>query len=288
MARISRAEFLNLTKVFCLGAAGLLIPSCAPSQGSVPEIEVATSLPPTLVPPKNTATAVIPRESTPTAPAATNRWNNLETSEPPFATPDGPIVSESGLILDDRTVIALTAAEAAVRSMPGPYSWDEYRTCSTFISSYLGEFGFPISDRNGKSADSPDPFPWSGTLSQVEWLERNSPDDVHKPDLIDFLQGRLWDQLSPGVVIYLTTALGHNGFDTYYHVAALVGYHVDGEPQFAEMARGMRNPSAERTFSQLAKLYGRKEDGSWDVTPTYSDPLKVAWFDPFAVIRDII
>ena len=225
----------------------------------------------------------------PSATPAPKRLNEVETSEPPLTTPDRLEVSESGLILDDRTVVALEAAQTAVRSMPGEYSWDEFRTCSTFISAYLGEFGFPISDRNGQSAEFADPFPWSGTVSQVNWLRRNCPTYVHDAPLIDFLERRLYDRLAPGNVIYLTVALGHNGYDTYYHVAALVGYHVDGEPQFAEMAAGMRSASAERAFSQLTKFYKKRADGSWDVTPR--DPrhtLVVTWFDPFAVIRDII
>lgn len=210
--------------------------------------------------------------------------------EPPYATPDGPIVTESGLILDDRTAIALAAAEAVVRSMPGKYSWEEYRTCSTFISAYLGELGLPISDKTEKAAASSGLFPWSGTLRQVSWLRENLPKYyVRDAPLIDFLRGQLWGELNPGKVIYLTRpGAFHNGYDTYYHVAALVGYHIDGEPQFAELAVGMRNPSAEHTFQQLTRFYKRKANGSWDTTPSDSrHTLIVTWFDPFEVIRDL-
>lgn len=237
------------------------------------------------------ASLFLPREDLPPTPT----WpRNLPTPDPSkgepqeFTTLDGRVITETGLILDDRTAIALAAAEAAVRSMPGKYSWEEYRTCSTFISTYLGELGLSISDKTEKAAASSGLFPWSGTLRQVNWLKQNLPRGyVHNANLIYLLDGRLWKRIRPGEVIYFDKAVGHNGYNVPYHVAALVGYHEDGQPQFAELAAGMKNASAERTFEQLTKFYKRKADGSWDVTPYNSTiPLKVTWFDPLAVIRD--
>lgn len=209
--------------------------------------------------------------------------------EPPLRpTPDGRLVTETGLILDDRTAIALAAAEAAVASMPGPYSWEAGRQCSSFMSAYLSELGFPISAKTEKAANSSGLFPWSGTVRQVNWLRRNVPTYVHDAPVIDFLEGRLWEELLPGSVLYFATAISHNGYDTYYHAASLVGYHESGEPQFAELAVGMRNASAERTFKQLTKFYRRRADGSWNVTPSNpKNTLLVTWFDPLAVIRDL-
>lgn len=210
--------------------------------------------------------------------------------EPPFyATPDGPVVSETGLILDDRTAIALAAAEAAIASIPGPYSWEEYRQCSTFISAYLEKLGLPISDKTERAAVSSGMFPWSGTLRQVKWLRQNLPSEyIHDEPLIDFLNGKLWDEILPGEVVYLTRpGAFHNGYDTYYHVAALVGYQENGQPQFSELAAGMRSASVERTFAQLTRFYKRQADGSWNIIPSNpKNKLVVTWFDPLAVIRD--
>lgn len=252
----SRREFLRLVKYSSLGFVGLFFPRYSP-----PTLAFPRGLP-------------IPDPS--------------EGEPQEYSTPDGPIVSETGLILDERTAIALAAAEVVVASMPGAYSWEEYRTCSTFISAYLRELGLPISAKTERAAVSSGLFPWSGTLRQVKWLRQNLPEEyIRDEPLSKFLNGRLWVELLPGEVIYLTKKLGHNGYDTYYHTAALVGFHEDGEPQFAELAVGMRGASAERTFAQLTKFYRKKANGSWDVTASNPEnELVVTWFDPLAVIRD--
>lgn len=53
------------------------------------------------------------------------------------------------------------------KSMPGPYSWDEFRSCSTYASAYLKELSFPVGDRHGKYANHPDPLPFSGSFKPV-------------------------------------------------------------------------------------------------------------------------
>lgn len=171
--------------------------------------------------------------------------------------------------------------------MPGPYSWDEYRQCSTYVSAYMRALGFSIDGPNdGPPAGDTEPFPWSSVILQVKWLRGNYPQFTNDADLIDLLEGRLWDRIKPGDVIYLTTAINHNGYDDYYHTVVLVGYHTDGSPQFAELAFGMQNASAERSFDQMTSFYKRNSAGVWDVTPSNpNNTLQVTWFDPLAILN---
>lgn len=190
-----------------------------------------------------------------------------------------------------RSLMATRAAELAALTMPGPYSWAEFRSCSTFVSAYLRQLSFPVGGLEGQYANYPDPFPFSGTVEQVSWARRNFPQFTYDAPLKDFLEGKLWDRLMPGDVINLQTAVGHNGYNSYYHTVVLVGYDTAGSPLFAELASDMANASTTRTFAEMTVFYPRDAVGNWKIDPYQTDPntppapLLVTWFDPFAILN---
>ncbi len=212
---------------------------------------------------------------------------------PTFIEEPRPILPDSDVPLsnDIRSLIALRAATLAMESMPGPYSWDEFRSCSTYASAYLKELSFPVGDRHGKYANHPDPLPFSGVLNQLDWFGRNYPQFVTTAPLIDFLEGRMWNVVKPGDLIYFQTAVGHNGYNTYYHVVVFLGTKKDGTPQFAEIAAGMENASVNRTFAQTTSFYKRQSNGSWKVegfntgTGEITPVLQVTIVDPLAILN---
>lgn len=203
-----------------------------------------------------------------------------------------PIVQADSpsLVLDTRTEVALRAAQLATKTMTGVYSWKDLRSCSSFVSTYLKQLSFPVDGMQGEYQFYNDPFPWSGTIEQTDWIRRNAPQDVHDASLIDFLNGKLWKQIQPGDLVYLQTAVGHNGYNTYYHVVVLVGYMTDGSPQFAEITPGS-DASYDRTFEQMTSFYSRDANGQWNVKPYQTSPtatvgpLMVTWFDPLAYLN---
>lgn len=207
--------------------------------------------------------------------------------EPRPSLPD----SDVALSINTRSLIALRAATLAVESMPGPYSWNEYRSCSTYASAYLKVLSFPVSDHYGKYADLADPLPFSGVLNQLDWFNRNYPQYVTSAPLNDFLEGKLWNNINPGDLIYLQTAIGHNGYNTYYHVVVYMGQKEDGTRQFAEIAAGMKNASVNRTFQQMTSFYKQRADGTW-ATEGYNlgngnpaPTLLVTIVDPLAILN---
>lgn len=216
--------------------------------------------------------------------------------EPTFEANPAP----SSLDLDDpakarltRSLIATRAAELAADTMPGAYSWEEFRTCSTFVSAYLRQLSFPVGGLQGQYGNYPDAFPFSSTVEQVSWARRNFPGFTYDAPLKDFLDGKLWDRLMPGMVINLQTAIGHNGYNSYYHTVVLVSYQADGQPIFAELAAGMNNASTTRTFEQMTAFYEKNAAGNWRVEPypmnsmnsNTQSPLLVTWFDPLAILN---
>ncbi|HOX96605.1 MAG TPA: amidase domain-containing protein [Candidatus Woesebacteria bacterium] len=208
-----------------------------------------------------------------------------------LATPINRVSAESSsLVLDTRTEVALRAASLATETMTGVYSWKDYRSCSSFVSTYLKQLAFPVDGMKGQYEYYDDPFPWSGTIEQTDWIRRNASEYVQDAPLIDFLEGKLWDQIKPGDIIYLQTAIGHNGYNTYYHVVVLVGYHEDGSPQFAEISPGS-SASFERSFEEMTSFYQKDMKGQWDVEPYQTNPtvvpgpLMVTWFDPLAYLN---
>lgn len=187
-----------------------------------------------------------------------------------------------------RSLIATRAAELAADTMPGAYSWEEFRTCSTFVSAYLRQLSFPVGGLHGEYTNHPDPFPFSSTVEQVSWARRNFPEFTYDAPLQDFLEGKLWDRLMPGMVINLQTAIGHNGYNSYFHTVVLVSYQADGQPIFAELASGMANASTTRTFEQMTSFYAKDATGQWKIDPypnTQNQPLLVTWFDPLAILN---
>ncbi|MFZ3068748.1 MAG: amidase domain-containing protein [Microgenomates group bacterium] len=191
------------------------------------------------------------------------------------------------LVLDVRTKIALRAAQLAVKSMPGIYSWEEFRSCSSFVSAYLRQLSFPVDGLQGQYEEYGDPFPWSNVVSQVNWIRRNASSSVQDASLIDFLEGKLWSKIKPGDLVYLQKAEGHNGYNTYYHVVVLVGYLSDGSPQFAEISSG-KEASFERSFDEVTNFYYKDVNGKWNVKPYKTgseEELKVTWFDPLEFLN---
>lgn len=231
----------------------------------------------------------------PPTPTTNPEVSATSTTEPTKIQPTEPAVTpiltdpNSHLVLDTRTIIAFKAARLAADTMPGPYSWQEFRQCSTFVSAYLRQLSFPVDGMHGENATYPDPFPWSNVVYQVNWARRNYPEFTHDAPVLDFLEGKLWDQIKPGDVLYFQTVDSHNGLDDYFHTVILIGYHSDGSPQFAEIAGGMPGVSVERTFDEMTNFY--KKNGAWHITPVdlggnLTPPyLKVTWFDPLAILN---
>lgn len=188
------------------------------------------------------------------------------------------------LILDVPTTVALRAATLAAKAMPGPYSWSEYRSCSSFVSEYLRQLSFPVDGMAGQNNEYPNPFPWSNVVSQVRWFQEYYPSYLKSAPLDDFLSHKLWDQIKPGSLIYLQYPIGHNGYNTYYHVVILIGYHQDGSPQFAELAAGMSNASTERDFETITRFYSNhtKPVSVENNTPK---SLIVTWVNPLAILN---
>ncbi len=193
------------------------------------------------------------------------------------------------LVLDVRTKITLRAAQLTVESMPGVYSWEEFRSCSSFVSAYLRHLSFPVDGLQGQYKEYEDPFPWSSVVSQIDWIRRNASSNVQDASLIDFLEGKLWNKIKPGDLIYLQKAIGHNGYNTYYHVVVLVGYLSDGSPQFAEISSG-KEASFERSFNEVTNFYSKDVNGKWNVKPyqigSKEEELRVTWFDPLAFLNN--
>jgi len=260
----------NLVLFFLTISTMVLVGCGQPAHAELLPIATASTRPPT--------TTVTPLQPIPTI--------------TPTSSPTPIPVASSGLILDERTVTALDAATKAASSMPGPYSWPENRHCSSYVAEYMRELGFPV---NGPFSHEniiyPNPLPWSNVVTQVNWLRENYPGSVYDAPLTDFLAGRLWKQIFPGSIVYLQTAIGHNGYNTYYHVAILLGYHADGNPQFAEFAGIMKTgASTNRSLADMASFYPVLAGGGYDTRPygetgVYPPPtLMVTWVDPLTLV----
>lgn len=269
-------------RFFCVLLAFILI-GCSSPTPAVPPLPQPTNTP------SPTHTQSSPPTPTPQD-TPTPEQTELATSIPPE-----PIITpmnfdpNSTLVMDVRTVIAMKAAKLAADTMPGPYSWQEYRQCSTYVSAYLRQLSFPVDGMQGQFASYPDPFPWTNVVAQVNWLRRNFPQYTYDAPVQDFLEGKLWSQIRPGSVLYFQTVDSHNGLNDYYHTVVLVGYHSDGTPQFAEIAGGMTNVSLNRNFTDMTDFY--RKNGTWNIIPvdlggTLTPPyLKVTWFDPLTIIN---
>lgn len=214
-------------------------------------------------------------------PPATERPVEVQVTETPTPIPTFAVQEPVDLTSPSdsqitRSLIATRAAELAVSKMKGPYSWEEFRTCSTLVADYLRQLSFPVNGINGEYASYENPFPWSSVIEQTNWLRNNYPEYVNDAPLSEFLAGNLWGLIQPGDVIYLQSPLSHNGYDTYNHVVILIGYE-DGSPIFAEMAAGMNSASAHRTYKEMIRgRYGPGDD----------EGLIVTWFDPLAILHD--
>ncbi len=258
--KITRCLLVIICITFLVGCGGQNPTAIAP----VPEVfePVEAAQLPQDVPPATESPTEVVVPATPTAIPTLLPQEPLDLSSPT----DSQIT---------RSLIATRAAELAVSKMVGQYSWEEFRTCSTFVANYLRQLSFPVSGLNGEYTAYTNPFPWTSVIDQTNWLRSNYPQFTHDASLSDFLNGNLWGLIQPGDVVYLQSPLNHNGYDTYNHVVILVGYE-DGSPIFAEMAAGMNNASAHRTYREMIK--GRYQPGD-------EEGLIVTWFDPLAILH---
>lgn len=188
------------------------------------------------------------------------------------------------LVMDVPTTVALRAATLAANIMPGPYSWSDFRSCSSYASEYLRQLSFPVDGMDRQNQDFPYPLPWSNVIRQVEWFQKYYPEYLRSAPLEDFLAEKLWDQINPGSLIYLQYPLGHNGYNTYYHVVILIGYHEDGSPRFAELAAGMPSASTDRSFGTMTAFYTGHTKPA-DVGIQTPKNLIVSWVNPLAILN---
>lgn len=182
----------------------------------------------------------------------------------------------------ERTVVAITYTEMAREQMVGIYNWEEHRDCSSFVALYVKNLGIPVNWLSYNEEGNRTYFPWSNTVKQVLWAKENYPEYTHEDTLDNFLAGNLWDTIKPGDIVYLTVPVGHNGYNTYYHTAVLVGYRESGSPVFAEIAYGI-SASTQRTFEELTSFYrflGTEPQLVGENTP---NNLVVTWVDVISI-----
>lgn len=178
--------------------------------------------------------------------------------------------------VDDQTVTTIMTESAvanAIRTFEGaPYDWDKGAQCSSFAARVVTQFGYPSGDLN---STNPERFPGSGTVLQREWLRKldgsllllsgrrfgaDAPmEQMLKPDY--------WQGKRPGSLVYLATAVSHNGYNTLSHVAVFTGMRNDG-PLFAEFGPKMlKGPQTKRTLNELSSMYTHTGDGKLDLKP---------------------
>lgn len=176
----------------------------------------------------------------------------------------------------DRMVAATmtnSAVDNAIQLFDGvAYNWDEGAHCSSFISRIVAQFGYPFG-----ALDSTDPkrFPGSGTTLQREWLRQldrslftlsgqSFGSDV---PIEQILQPDFWANKRPGSLVYLATAVSHNGYNTLSHVATFIGME-NNRPLFAEFKPKMlKGPQTQRTLNELSSMYTRNSSGNFDLRP---------------------
>jgi hypothetical protein len=194
-------------------------------------------------------------------------------------------IDEDSVVVTRRTSLAIKNTDLVKEQMIGIYSWEENRHCSSFVSLYVKNLGIPVNWLKYKNEDK-NPFPWSNTAEQVRWARENYPDKVHDSTLGDFLTGKLWNEIEPGDVVYLTAPIGHNGYNTYYHTAVLVGYKESGIPIFAEIASGIE-ASTNRTLEDLTSFYKFVGTEPFYIGTTTPKELVFTWIDFISIVEEI-
>ncbi len=182
---------------------------------------------------------------------------------------------------DIRQRIVTRATDLAIKDMQGVYSWGEYRSCSTFASTYLSHLSFPVNSP-GKYLDHPDPFPFSSTTLQVEWVERNYPQYLKTDTLENFLNQKMRKEIPVGSVVYMQAPIGHNGYNTWYHVVVLAK-NLSDQTIFAEISAGRK--AAYRTFEEVVRFYSQIGTKPYKTGENTQKNLIIAWFDPLEIIN---
>lgn len=193
------------------------------------------------------------------------------------------IDTDDPIVKNKRTTLVTEATKKAKDQMKGLYSWEENRFCSSFVALYVKNLGVPVNWLEYGNGEYQNPFPWSNTVEQVKWARENYPYYVHDSTLEDFLGGNLWNIIKPGDVIYLTSPIGHNGYNTYYHNAILVGYRKSGSPVFAEIAFGIE-ASTKRTLEELTSFYRFTGTEPFYTGKSTPKKLKITWIDMFSIV----
>lgn len=177
---------------------------------------------------------------------------------------------------DDQTVTTImteSAVASAIQSFEkAPYDWSTGAQCSSFAARVVSHFGYPSGDLFSTDIKR---FPASGTIAQREWLrkldesllllsERQFGTDVPVDQI---LKPDYWKDKCPGSLVYLATAVSHNGYNEVSHVAIFTGTD-NGRPLFAEFTPVMLNgPQTKRTLDQLSAMYTHTSDGKFDLKP---------------------
>lgn len=187
-----------------------------------------------------------------------------------------------GLVMDEQTRIALDLTLAAQAELYDvEYQWNtlELAHCSGFASRYVSLAGMPVAlDDGGPAsyeAELGSPIPAANTLKQVTRFrlldsEVGGGYTMELP-VADLLYNQTdWSDFGilPGSLIYFQVAESHNGYNSYHHVAILMGYNENGEPVLADFAPRMAHgPILGRTVNQVvAWLYYSVELEGWDLS----------------------
>ena len=171
------------------------------------------------------------------------------------------------------TIMTESAVANAIRTFEGaPYDWSTGAHCSSFAARVVTQFGYPSGDLN---STDPERFPGSGTVLQREWLRKldkslsslsgmSFGSDIPMEQI---LKSDYWENKRPGSLVYLATAVFHNGYNTLSHVAVFTGIGNDG-PLFAEFGpRMLKGPQIGHTLDELSSMYVRNGNGELDLKP---------------------
>lgn len=184
---------------------------------------------------------------------------------------------------NDTMVMSLmteSAVNNAIQSFGGaPYDWNTNSHCSSFASKVVTQFGYP--EAEGFNSNDINRFSKSGTVFQSEWLKKldeslyslSGKSFGTEVPMKQILKTEYWEHKNPGTLVYLASAISHNGYNKVSHVAVFNGIGTNG-PSFAEFSPAMlKGPQTNRTLEQLSSMYIRKSNGERDLKPfnTYSD-----------------
>jgi len=167
---------------------------------------------------------------------------------------------------NDKMIMSLmteSTVKNAIKSFDGaPYDWSTNSHCSSFASKVVAQIGYSK-------------FPASGTVLQTEWLKDQDKSLFSlsgktfgtEVPMKQILQTEYWENKNPGTLVYLASAVSHNGYNKVSHVAVFNGISING-PLFAEFSPQMlKGPQTNRTLDQLSSMYVRNSNGERDLKP---------------------